>query len=60
MKRPYLLGAVALLALSVACRLDMLLKPTNLPHPELIVTPTEVADTARAHSNEVKHAEVAI
>ena len=59
-RRPYLLGAVALLALSVACRLDMLLKPTNLPHPELIVTPTEVADTARAHSNEVKQAEVSI
>lgn len=60
LRRPYLLGAVALLALSVACRLDMLLKPTNLPHPTLIVTPAEVQDTARAHSTEVKHAEVSI
>jgi hypothetical protein len=60
LRRPYLLGAVALLALSVACRLDMLLKPTNLPHPTLIVTPVEVSDTARAHSTEVKHAEVSI
>jgi len=59
-RRPYLLGAVALLALSVACRLDMLLKPTNLPRPALTVTPAEVRDTARAHSSEVKHAEVSI
>ena len=60
LRRPYLLGAVALLALSFACKLDMLLKPTNLPHPTLIVTPAEVEDTARARSSEVKHADVSI
>jgi hypothetical protein len=60
LRHPYLLGAVALLALSVACRLDMLLKPTNVPHPELSVTPSEVRDTARAHSNETKQAQVSI
>ena len=60
LRRPYLLGTVALLALSVACRLDMLLKPTNLPRPALTVTPPEVRDTARAHSSEVKRADVSI
>lgn len=60
LRRPYVLGAVALLTLSVACRLDMLLKPTNLPRPALTVTPPEVRDTARAHSSEVKRAEVSI
>ena len=60
LRRPYLLGAVALLALSVACRLDMLLKPTNLPRPALTLTPAEVQDTARARSTEVKHADVSI
>ena len=60
LRRPYLLGAVALLALSVACRLDMLLKPTNLPRPALTVTPAEVQDTARAHSSDVKHAAVSM
>ena len=59
-RHPYLLGAVALLALSVACRLDMLLKPTNVPRPVLSLTPNEVRDTARAHSNETKQAHVSI
>lgn len=60
LRRPYLLGAVALLALSVACRLDMLLKPTNAPQAQLSVTPNEISDTARAHSSETRRAEVAI
>jgi hypothetical protein len=60
LRRPYLLGAVALLALSVACRLDMLLKPTNAPQAQLSVTPKEISDTARAHSSETRRAEVAI
>lgn len=60
MKRPYLLGAVALLALSVACRLDMLLKPTNVPRPALTLTPSEIQDTARANSGDEKTVEVAI
>ena len=60
LRRPYLLGAVALLALSVACRLDMLLKPTNLPRPVLTVSPNAVEDTARANSNETRQEHVAI
>ncbi|HET9385528.1 MAG TPA: hypothetical protein VFO67_10295 [Gemmatimonadales bacterium] len=60
LRHPYLLGSLALLALSVACRLDMLLKPTNLPRPVLTVTPTAIEDTARAHSNETRQAHVAI
>jgi hypothetical protein len=55
-----LLGAIALLSLSVACRLDMLLKPTALTRPLLSVTPLEVRDSARAGSNDVRTAEVAI
>lgn len=60
LRRPYLLGAVALLALSVACRLDMLLKPTNVPRPVLTVSPNAVEDTARANSNETKETQVSI
>jgi hypothetical protein len=60
LRHPYLLGAAALLVLSVACRLDMLLKPTNLPRPVLTVSPTAVEDTARANSNETKQAHVSI
>ena len=55
-----LLAAVTLLSLSVACRLDMLLKPTNTPRPVLLVSPGEVRDTARARSNQVRRVDVAI
>lgn len=60
LRHPYLLGSLALLALSVACRLDMLLKPTNLPRPVLTVTPNAIEDTARAHSSETRQAQVSI
>jgi hypothetical protein len=53
-------GASALLMLSVACRLDMLLKSTGSPRPLLSVAPTEVRDSARAGSHDVRTAEVAI
>ncbi|MGH7520128.1 MAG: BACON domain-containing protein, partial [Gemmatimonadales bacterium] len=55
-----LLGATALLTLSVACRLDMLLKPTATPLAVLTITPAEVQDTARAHSGDEKTVDVAI
>jgi hypothetical protein len=55
-----LLGATALLSLSVACRLDMLLKSTGTTRPLLSVAPLEVRDSARAGSSEVRTAEVAI
>jgi hypothetical protein len=55
-----LLGATALLALSVACRIDMLLKPNGTPLPVLTVTPAEVQDTARAQSGDEKTVDVAI
>jgi len=60
LRHPYLLGAVALVALSVACNLDMLLKSNGTPLPVLTVTPAEVQDTARAHSNDEKTVDVAI
>ena len=59
MRRFCLLGAIALLTLSVACRLDMLLK-SNTPHPQLAVAPLEVRDSARAGSHDVRTADVAI
>ena len=55
-----LLGAIALLALTVACRLDMLLKSTTMPRPQLAITPSEVNDSANAGSGDVRHAEVSI
>lgn len=55
-----LFGATALLALSVGCRLDMLLKPTNNPQPVLTVSPAEVRDTARARSDDVQRADIEI
>lgn len=55
-----LLGATALLSLSVACRLDMLLKTTGTTRPLMSVAPIEVRDSARAGSNDVRTAEVAI
>lgn len=55
-----LLGAIALLSLSGACRLDMLLKSKNGPRPVLSVSPTEVRDSARAGSNDVRQTDVAI
>ena len=55
-----LLGATAMLSLSVACHLDMLLKPTNTPRPSLAVAPTEVLDSARAGSHDVRNVAVAI
>jgi hypothetical protein len=60
LRRLCLLGAIASLSLSVACRLDMLLKTKNSPPPVLSVTPTEVRDSARAGSNDMRHADVAI
>ncbi|HXO84762.1 MAG TPA: hypothetical protein VN803_04475 [Gemmatimonadales bacterium] len=60
LRHPYLLGALALLGLSVACRLDMLIKPSHTPQPLLTVAPIEIQDTARAHSNDVRTAEIAI
>lgn len=55
-----LLGASALLMLPVACRLDMLLKSNGTPRPLLSVAPTEVRDSARAGSDDVRTAEVEI
>jgi hypothetical protein len=60
LRHPYLLGVVALAALSVACNLDMLLKSKGTPLPVLTVTPAEVQDTARAHSNDEKTVDIAI
>lgn len=54
-----LLGSLAVLVLSVACRLDMLLK-SNTALPVLTVSPTDVQDTALAGSEEVRTAEVSI
>jgi hypothetical protein len=59
-RRRWLVGAIAVLGLSVACRLDMLLKPTNTPRPVLIITPSEVRDTARANSDQIRRAVVSI
>src|SRR5207237_3212323 len=59
-RRLFLVGAIALLSLSVACRLDMLLKAKNSPRPVLRVTPSEVRDSARAGSHDVRQANVAI
>jgi hypothetical protein len=55
-----LASAITLVALLVGCRLDMLLKPTNPPHPVLSITPAEVRDTGRARSDDVQHADIAI
>jgi hypothetical protein len=55
-----LLGATALLSLSVACHLDMLLKSSNTTGPTLTVTPTEILDSARAGSHDVRDVAVAI
>lgn len=55
-----LLAAGALLALTLGCRLDMLLKATTTPRPQLAVTPGEVRDSANAGSGEVRHADVSI
>ena len=55
-----LLAATSLLSLSVACRLDMLLKPTKTPRPSLTVAPTEVLDSARAGSRDVRSVAVTI
>ena len=60
LRRRWLLGSIALLGLSLACRLDMLIKPTNSPSPLLTVTPAEVQDTARAHSGDERTVDVAI
>jgi hypothetical protein len=54
------IGASALLMLPVACRLDMLLKSNGTPAPLLSVAPTEVRDSARAGSHDVRTAEVSI
>ena len=59
-RRLFLVGAIALLSLSVACRLDMLLKAKNSPRPVLSVTPSEVRDSARAGSHDIRQANVAI
>ncbi|HXM38579.1 MAG TPA: pre-peptidase C-terminal domain-containing protein [Gemmatimonadales bacterium] len=54
-------GLLALLVLSVAtCRLDMLLKSGTNVHPMLSVAPKEVRDSARAGSDDIRRASVAI
>lgn len=55
-----LLGAIALLSLSGACRLDMLLKSKNSPGARLSISPTEVRDSARAGSHDVRETDVEI
>ena len=60
MRRFWLLASMALVALSVACRLDMLLKSKELPHPLLAVAPLEVRDSARAGSHDVRTQDVTI
>jgi BACON domain-containing protein/pre-peptidase len=60
LRRLSVLGAIALLSLSIACRLDMLLKAKNTPRPVLSVAPTEVRDSARAGSHDVRHTNVQI
>src|SRR5579859_484148 len=52
--------AGALVTLSAACRLDMLLDNKKVPRPVLSVQPTEVRDSARAGSSQVRHAKIAI
>jgi hypothetical protein len=56
----WLLGAAVLGAIPVACRLDMLLKPTAIPRPVLVVSPAEVRDTALSRSNQVRRTDVAL
>jgi hypothetical protein len=53
-------ATLALLSLSVACRLDMLLKSKTPPTPQLVVNPTAIVDSARAGSHDVKSTDVAI
>jgi hypothetical protein len=59
-RRLFLVGAIALLAFSGACRLDMLLKSKNSPRPVLSVSPLAVRDSARAGSHDVREADVEI
>jgi hypothetical protein len=59
-RRLFLVGAIALLAFSGACRLDMLLKAKNSPRPVLSVTPRAVRDSARAGSHDVRETDVEI
>src|SRR5712671_2123860 len=60
LRRLCLLGAIALLSVSVGCHLDMLLKAKNSPRAALSVSPTAVRDSARAGSRDVKHADIEI
>lgn len=54
-------GLLALLVLSVAtCRLDTLIKPSAQTHPVLSVNPTDVRDSARAGSDDIRRASIAI
>ena len=54
-------GLLALLVLSVSqCRLDMLIKPGAHAPPVLSVAPTEVRDSARAGSDDVREASVQV
>ncbi len=54
-------GLLGMLVLSVAtCRLDMLLKPGAQGRPVLSVAPMEVSDSARAGSDDVRHAKLQI
>lgn len=52
--------AGALVTLSAACRLDMLLNNKKPPHAVLSVEPTAVRDSARAGSSDVRRAKIAI
>src|SRR3982074_2539912 len=60
LRRFCVLGAVAMLSVSVACHLDMLVKAKNGPRGVLNVAPTLVRDSARAGSHDVRHAHVEI
>ena len=59
-RRLCVLGAVALASVSVACHLDMLLKSKDSLKPVLTVAPSEVRDSARAGSHDVRSADVSI
>ena len=53
--------AMGLLTLSVAtCRLDQLLKSSARAHPVLSVAPTDISDSARAGSDDIRHQNVVI
>src|SRR5919197_3157295 len=60
LRRLWLLGAVALASVSLACHLDMLLQAKKAARAALTITPAEIRDSARAGSSDLRHAEVQI